>query len=86
MGKALDMLQDSPLATSDDAAGIGRIRASIADKQQELAGTNGYAGVTDAQLNAFSTYVVQDMEQADQIISISLVSLLLILILVVLIL
>ncbi len=86
MSKALDMLQDSPLTTSGDAAGIRQIKASILDKQNELAGTNGYAGVTDAQLNAFSTYVVQDMEQADQIVSISLVSLLLILILIVLIL
>jgi hypothetical protein len=40
--------------------------------------------VPDEQLNAFSDYVVQDMEQADQIITISLVTLLLIVILIVL--
>ncbi|HSQ76746.1 MAG TPA: hypothetical protein VLT13_14380 [Bacteroidota bacterium] len=45
---------------------------------------NGYAGVSDAQLNGFSEYVVQDMEQADQLITISLVTLLLIIILIVL--
>ena len=39
----------------------------------------------DGQLNDFSNYVVQDMEQADQVITISVVTLLLIVILIVLI-
>jgi hypothetical protein len=41
--------------------------------------------VSDGQLNNFSNYVVQDMEQADQVITISVVTLLLIIILIVLI-
>ena len=61
------------------------VKASIQEKRDELAGADGYVQVSDAQLNNFSSYVVQDMEQADQIISISLITLLLIIILIVLI-
>ncbi len=64
--------------------GIDRFKAALQEKQDELAGSNGYVRVSDEQLNAFSDYVVQDMEQADQMITISVVTLLLIIILVVL--
>ena len=84
MSKALDMVQRSPSISKNDCAGIVRVKAMLQEKQDELAGTNGCVRVSDAQLNAFSNYVVQDMEQADQIISISLVALLLIIILIVL--
>jgi hypothetical protein len=49
-------------------------------------GSNGYDRVADAQLNAFSDYVVQDMEQAERQITISLVSALLIVIILILVL
>jgi len=84
MSKALDMLQSSPLISKDDRVGIDRFEATLQEKQDELAGNNGFVRVPDAQLNAFSEYVVQDMEQADQVITISLVTLLLIVILIVL--
>lgn len=84
MSKALDMVRGSSSISSDEAAGIDRIKASLQEKQDELAGNNGYRRVPDEQLNAFSEYVVQDMEQADAIITISLVTLLLIAILIVL--
>ena len=45
---------------------------------------NGFERVPDAQLDAFSAYIVQDMEQADQKVTISVVTLLLILIIVLL--
>ncbi len=84
MSKALDMAQNSPLISKDDHAGIDRFKAALLEKQNELAGTNGYEQVTDGQLNAFSNYVVQDMEQASGTITISVVTLLLILIIVIL--
>jgi hypothetical protein len=84
MAKALDMVQSSPLVSKDDLAGIKRFKTAIKEKQDELVGTNGYDRVPDAQLNAFSDYVVQDMEQADKTITISLVTLLLIIIIVIL--
>lgn len=84
MSKALDMVRSSPLVSSTDRAGIDRVKASLQEKQDELAGTNGYARVSDDQLNAFSDYVVQDMEQADKTITISVVAALLIVIIIIL--
>jgi hypothetical protein len=46
-------------------------KATFQDKQDKLAGNNGYGRISDEQLNDFSDYVVQDMEQADMIITIS---------------
>ena len=84
--KALDLAQESPLASIEDGVVIRRLRAAVQEKQDELVGSNGYARVADDRLNDFSAYVVQDMEQADQFITISIVTLLLIILLVVLIL
>ena len=85
MSKALDMVQQSPSISKEDGLRIDLVKATLREKQEELAGINGYVRVPDAQLNAFSQYVVQDMEQADQFITISVVTLLLIIILIVLI-
>jgi len=85
MSKALDMVQQSPSISKEDGVRIDLVKATLQEKQDELAGMNGYVRVPDAQLNAFSHYVVQDMEQADQMITISLVTLLLVIILIVLI-
>jgi len=84
MSAALDMAQKSELISNNDGVGIDRLRAALQEKQDELAGRNGYVRVPDEQLNAFSDYVVQDTEQADKVITISLVTLLLVIILVVL--
>ena len=85
MAKALNIVQNSPLISKDDRVGLERFRAALQEKQDELAGNNGYVRVSDGQLNNFSNYVVQDMEQADQVITIGVVTLLLIVILIVLI-
>lgn len=85
MSKALDKVESSGLISKDDRIGIDRFKATLQEKQDELAGINGYVGVPDEQLNAFSDYVVQDAEQADVVITISLVTLLLIIILILLI-
>jgi hypothetical protein len=85
MSKALNTVQSSPLISNDDRTGIDRVKIILKDKQDELVGLNGYERVPDAQLNAFADYVVQDMEQAAQTVTISLVALLLIIIIVILI-
>lgn len=84
MSTALDMAQSLPLVSNSDRVAMNSLKAALQDKQDELAGNNGYERITDAQLNAFSDYVVQNMEQAYQMITISLVALLLIVLLVVL--
>jgi hypothetical protein len=84
MANALNQVQNSGMISKDESNGIDLFKAALQEKQDELAGRNGYERVPDAQLNAFSNYVVQDMEQAS--ITISLVALVLIIILLVLIL
>lgn len=85
ISKALELAQSSPSFSNEDAEAVDRYKSILQEKQDELSGNNGFVRVSDEQLDAFSDYVVQDMEQADAIISISLVALLLIIILVVLI-
>jgi hypothetical protein len=84
MSKTLDMVQGSPLISKDDRINIAHFKATLQEKKDELAGTNGYTRVSDAQLNAFSNYVVQDMEQAAEMVTISVVALVLIILVLVL--
>ncbi|HUS84017.1 MAG TPA: hypothetical protein VMX56_02645 [Anaerolineales bacterium] len=84
MSKALDKVRSSPLVSKADREGMDRFKTSLQQKQDELAGTNGYERVSDDQLNDFSDYVVQDMEQADKTITISVVTALLIVIIIIL--
>ncbi len=85
MSEAMDKVRNSGLVSKDDQSGIDQFKAVLQDKQDELSGNNGYQRVSDAQLNSFSNYVVQNMEQASGTVTISLVALLLIVILAVLI-
>jgi len=84
MSVALARVERSGLIAQEDRAVIDNFKATLQEKQDELSGSNGYERVTDAQLNDFSDYVVQDMEQAGRYISISLIAALLIVIILVL--
>ena len=84
MSKILDKVLSLELISENDRAGIKQYKATLQEKQNELRGSNGYDRVPDTQLNNFANYVVQDMEQADTTITISVVVLLLIIILIVL--
>lgn len=84
MFKALDRVESSGLITKDDRAGVENFKTTLLDKQNELMGSNGYERVSDAQLDAFSDYVVQDMEQAAQTVTIGVVTALLIVIIIIL--
>jgi hypothetical protein len=84
MTKALDTVKSAPLTSEQDDAKLDRVKATLQEKSDELAGANGFDRVPDDQLNAFSTYIVQDMEQADKSITISLVVALLIVIIIIL--
>jgi hypothetical protein len=65
MSKALDQVENSVLISQEDRPGVNRFKAALKEKQDELSGSNGFERVPDAQLNIFSDFVVQDMEQAD---------------------
>jgi hypothetical protein len=84
MSKALDKVLSSGLISESDRIGIEQYKAALQEKQNELEGSNGYERVQDMQLNSFANYVVQDMEQADSTVTISVIALLLIIIIVIL--
>jgi hypothetical protein len=85
MTRALDVARNSSLTSAQDDVQLDRVRAALQEKSDELAGANGFERVPDDQLNAFSTYIVQDMEQADKTITIGVVTALLIVIILILI-
>ncbi len=86
MSDALSKVQSSFLVSKEDQDGIENLKTILKENQDELAGINGYERVPDSQLNNFSNYVVQNMAQADQMITISLVAALLIILILVLVL
>ncbi len=86
MSMVLDKVHGLPLGSKDDHVGLVWLITSLQERRDELAGKNGLERVSDAQLNDFSDYVVQDMQQAPNTITISVVTALLILIILILIL
>jgi hypothetical protein len=85
MTQAIDMVQGSSVSSERDDVLLERMKTTLSERSDELHGANGFDPVPDHELDAYSSYIVQDMEQADQVISISLVTLLLIIIIIILI-
>lgn len=83
MIEAFDIVQGTRGVSHQDRLGLDRIQATLQEKDDELAGRNGFRRVPDDQLNAFSDYIVQDMEQAHTI-TIGVVTALLIVIIIIL--
>jgi hypothetical protein len=61
------------------------LETKMRDRQNELNGLDGFEKVPANKLDEFATFTLQDIEQADTIITISLTTLLLIIILAILI-
>ncbi len=80
LDNVMETVEQMPGVTEAEREHIQAYRNSIREKTDELNGRNGYKAVPDTQLDAFSNYVVQDFEQADSRITISLTTVLLIVI------
>ena len=80
--RAIDRVEESPQVSEEDRAMLEAYRMVVQEKHDELNGRNGYDRVTDRELNAFSEYVRQDMEQAHRTITIGIGTAVLILLLV----
>ena len=77
--------KNSPYVPEEDHKGIDILETKMRDRQNELNGLDGFEKVPDNKLNEFATFTLQDIEQADTVITISLTTLLLIIILAILI-
>lgn len=82
--KAVDRIERMPGFSSVDLQVVSEIRNRTQDKFDELNGLNNYQPVSDAQLNHFADYVVQDVEQARSVVIVTTTTVLLIIILVLL--
>ena len=77
--------KNSPYVPEEDHKGIDILETKMRDRHNELNGLDGFEKVPDNKLNEFATFTLQDIEQADTVITISLTTLLLIIILAILI-
>lgn len=69
--KAVDTIERMPAFSSSDRQGVAELRNQIREKFEELNGLKSYQRVSDAQLDNFAEYVVQDTEQAARTIVIT---------------
>jgi len=82
---AFTTAKSSPYVPEEDHKGIDELQSKITDRYYELNGLNGFEKVQDYNLNQFASFTLQDIEQADTVLTISLTTLLLIIILAILI-
>lgn len=82
--KAADRIESMPAFSSGDLQVVAELRSRTQEKFDELNGLNSYQRVSDAELDNFAAYVVQDMEQARPITIVTTTTVLIIVLLVLL--
>lgn len=80
--EASEYAEQWPLFSGEERASINVFKKKAEEKHDELNGYNGFAKVDDASLDRFADYTVQELEQAAEYITISVLTLVLIIILV----
>jgi hypothetical protein len=79
---SLDTLEDSRYISRKNRQALAELKAGLENKYDELNGLNGFQRVSDAEMDGFALYVLQDLEQARNYITMSLGIFILILVLV----
>jgi hypothetical protein len=82
--KAADTIERMPAFSSTDLQVVAELRSRTQDKFDELNGLNNYEPVSDAQLDHFADYVVQDTEQAAETVVITTTTIIIIILIVLL--
>ncbi len=82
--KAADGIERMPAFSPSDLQLVAELRSRTQDKFDELNGLNNYQPVSDAQLDHFADYVVQDTEQAAKTVVITTTTVIIIILLVLL--
>jgi hypothetical protein len=78
MLKAIDRIERAASLNEDEAEQLAHLKGDISDKQNVLNGLDGFDEIVDEDLDDFSDYAQQSMEQANRTVTISLTSALLI--------
>ncbi len=84
--KALDTVSALESLSEKDKKAIASVRSGFQDKYSELNGLNGFEKVADTDLNSFADYILQDLEQARRMVSMSIAAFIIIILLIILIL
>jgi hypothetical protein len=82
--KAADTIERMPAFSPTDLQLVAELRSRTQEKFDELNGLTGYQRVSDAQLDHFADYVVQDTEQAAKTVVITTTTLIIIILIILL--
>lgn len=80
MFTAIDKIESNATLSDKELAQLQAFKENIVEKSNQLNGRKDYDRISGVDLDEFSDYVQQDMEQADRILTISLTTALLIVI------
>jgi hypothetical protein len=76
----IDRIEALPSLTEDESALLASFKSDLMEKQSELNGLDGFGQIADSDLNDFSNYSQDMIEQANRTITIGVTTALLILI------
>lgn len=83
--RSLERVEDMQSLTEQEQQQLTFLKQSFQDKYDELNGLNGFQKVADQDLDQFVDYVLQDLEQARDYITISVAAAIIIVLLIILI-
>lgn len=81
---AIEKIEEKSQLTESEQEQLGTLKMNITEKSNQLNGLDGFDEIADEDLDEFSDYSQQDMEQANRTITISLTTALLIIIIILL--
>ena len=82
---AIETVEELPTITERERPLIAQFKGDIQDKYDELNGLKGFERVADEDLDTFTDYVMQDLEQARNYITLGLGAFIIIILLIILI-
>ena len=82
---AIEIVEELPTITERERPLIAQFKGDIQDKYDELNGLKGFERVADEDLDTFTDYVMQDLEQARNYITLGLGAFIIIILLIILI-
>lgn len=80
MLRAVEKVESGSQRTEDELAQLDAFKQKIVEKSSQLNGIDGFNEISDEDLDDFSDYSQQDIEQADRTVTISLTTVLLVVI------
>ncbi len=84
--QSMEIAESLTSISAEDRAALASLKQNFQDKYDELNGQQGFTRVADEDLNDFTDYVLQDLEQARSMLTMSVAAFVIIILLIILIL